>query len=239
MANGLGERPERDAVAVGEAAAAQDGRLALDGADELVDEPRLPDPRLADDGDEPAATVGGGAPERGAERLELGVAPDHRRVEAHDPLDALADADEPVRGDGLGLPLELERLDLLDVDVVADEPVGEVAEEDLLGAGAACSRRAATLTASPVTSRWPVDGSPATTSPVFTPVRTVRRTPQCRSSSSFSTACACCMPAAARTARSASSSCSLGRPNTAMIASPMNFSTTPPCFSSSALIASK
>ena len=50
---------------------------------------------------------------------------------------------------------------------------------------AACSSRAATLTASPVTRRWPVVGSPATTSPVFTPVRLASRTPQWRSSSSF------------------------------------------------------
>src|SRR4051794_20042371 len=37
------------------------------------------------------------------------------------------------------------------------------------------------------------------------------------------------MSVAARTARSASSSCTRGRPNTAMIASPMYFSITPPC----------
>ena len=43
--------------------------------------------------------------------------------------------------------------------------------------GAACSRRAATLTVSPVTSRWPVVGSPATTSPLLTPVRLARLTP--------------------------------------------------------------
>ena len=34
---------------------------------------------------------------------------------------------------------------------------------------------------------------------------------------------------AARTARSASSSCTVGTPKTAMTASPMNFSTVPPC----------
>ena len=54
-------------------------------------------------------------------------------------------------------------------------------------APAACSRRAATFTASPVTRRCPAVGSPATTCPVLTPVRTVSRTPQWRSSSSFST----------------------------------------------------
>ncbi len=44
------------------------------------------------------------------------------------------DAHETVRGDALRLPLQLERLDLLDVDVVAYEAVGEVSEQDLLGA---------------------------------------------------------------------------------------------------------
>ena len=47
------------------------------------------------------------------------------------------------------------------------------------------------------------------------------------------------MSAAARTARSASSSCSCGMPNTAMTASPMNFSTVPPWRSIEARIVSK
>jgi hypothetical protein len=47
------------------------------------------------------------------------------------------------------------------------------------------------------------------------------------------------MPAAARTARSASSSCGNGRPNTAMIASPMYFSILPPCRVISAAMALK
>ncbi len=47
------------------------------------------------------------------------------------------------------------------------------------------------------------------------------------------------MSAAARTARSASSSWTCGTPNTAMTASPMNFSTVPPWRSIGARIASK
>ncbi len=47
------------------------------------------------------------------------------------------------------------------------------------------------------------------------------------------------MPTAARTARSASSSCERGSPNTAMMASPMYFSILPPCRSISADIAAK
>jgi hypothetical protein len=47
------------------------------------------------------------------------------------------------------------------------------------------------------------------------------------------------MPAAARTARSASSSCCTGRPNTAMMASPMYFSILPPWRVISAAMAAK
>ncbi len=47
------------------------------------------------------------------------------------------------------------------------------------------------------------------------------------------------MPTAARTARSASSSCARGTPNTAMMASPMYFSTLPPWRAIGSPIASK
>ena len=104
---------------------------------------------------------------------------------------------------------------------------------------AACSRRAATFTASPVTSVWPVAGSPATTSPVLIPVRVRMRTPRFLSNSSLSFASRSRISMAARTARSASSSCKTGMPNTAMTASPMNFSTVPPWASRAVFISSK
>ncbi len=81
-------------------------------------------------------------------------------------------------------------------------------------AAAACSKRAATFTASPVASRSSV---PVTTSPVFTPIRPL--IPNAGNASRISPA--------ARHARSASSSCVWGIPNTAITASPMNFSTVP------------
>ena len=81
---------------------------------------------------------------------------------------------------------------------------------------AACWRRAATFTASPVANVESVDS--VTTSPDSTPIRagmsTVSR-----------------IPSAALMARSASSSCACGTPNAAMTASPANFSTVPPWFS--------
>jgi len=48
-------------------------------------------------------------------------------------------------------------------------------------------------------------------------------------SDSFSSRIASRIASAARTARSGSSSCATGAPKTAITASPMNFSTVPPC----------
>ena len=116
----------------------------------------------------------------------------------------------------LRLPLERERLDRLDDDGIADEQPRLGADERPRRLAAACSSRAATLTASPVTSVS--DSPPTTTSPVLMPIR----------ASSPCSAIAALISAAARTARSASSSCETGIPKTAMTASPTNFSTVPP-----------
>ena len=58
--------------------------------------------------------------------------------------------------------------------------------------------------------------------------------PSRRSSRSLIASSRSCISSAARQARSASSSCASGTPNTATTASPMNFSTVPPCRSSAA-----
>ncbi len=89
---------------------------------------------------------------------------------------------------------------------------------------AACCRRAATLTASPVTRKSRPMSEPVATTPVLTPTRRIRSWPWRRAMPVSRDR----MPSAARTARSGSSSCAVGTPNTAMIASPMNFSTVPP-----------
>ena len=104
---------------------------------------------------------------------------------------------------------------------------------------ATCSSRAATFTVSPSANAWAVAGSPASTSPVLTPVRNSSDTPWSRTSSVFSAVRAVCSSAAARTARRASSSRTTGMPNTAMTASPMNFSTVPPWRSNTARVRSK
>ena len=85
--------------------------------------------------------------------------------------------------------------------------------------------REAVLTRSPATMPWPSAPTVTAASPVSTPERT-RSWLTPASAPSVSTAST--SPSAARTARSASSSCAVGAPQTAMTASPMNFSTVPP-----------
>ena len=63
---------------------------------------------------------------------------------------------------------------------------------------------------------------------MFTPIRISSATPCVRCSASFTSARRCRIPSAARSARAGSSSCAIGTPNTAITASPMNFSTVPP-----------
>ena len=80
--------------------------------------------------------------------------------------------------------------------------------------------REAVLTRSPATIPWPWAPSVTAASPVRTPARAFRP------GSSSGTAATRSRPA--RTARSASSSCAIGAPQTAITASPMNFSIVPP-----------
>ena len=92
------------------------------------------------------------------------------------------------------------------------------------GSAAACTRDAV-FTASPATIPSPTAPRVTATSPVTTPVRAAKPgTPN----SPPSAATAATRSSAARTARSASPSAATGVPQTAITASPMNFSTTPP-----------
>ena len=100
-------------------------------------------------------------------------------------------------------------------------------------ASASFSRRAAVFTASPVSPCRPWCGAQGrtTTRPLLTPLCSSMRTPSrgaWRSASSRTARCSC---SAARNARSASSRPACGMPNSAMISSPTNWLTTPPCAS--------
>ena len=236
------ERPERDAVAVREAPAAEHRRAVVDASGRTRptsrDFPTPASPTIVTRRD--AVVVDGLVRTRRRGRRSSSSRPTIGASSRRGRSASSWTDDEPIRRNALRLALELERLDGL-------RRRRSRARGDTSGrragsrcAPAACSSRAATLTVSPVTSRWPVDGSPATTSPVFTPVRTVSRTPQLPLElvvQHVLRAPACPRrraPRAARRPRGAS-----GSPKTAMIASPMNFSTTPPWRSSSARIASK
>ena len=238
------ERPERDALAVGRHRPSSDVGVLLDRAPRNSrDQARLADARVAEDRrpvrrrDPSAAAL-----ERLAGAAEL--RPPGRRSEvepARYPSSLAADAEQPVRGHPLRLALQLQRLDRLDLDGVADQPVGRLADQDLASSGALCSRRAAVLTVSPVTSRCPLDTSPATTSPgvhagpvLQAHARTARASSRSRSTSALLHLERPRGPRAARRPRGGA-----GSPNTAMIASPMYFSTRPPCRSSTSRISLK
>ena len=75
----LGERPVRDALAVGQAAPRENAG-ALETVHELAGETALADPGLAEDGEEVRAPVPNGARERVLEELELGLTADERRA---------------------------------------------------------------------------------------------------------------------------------------------------------------
>jgi len=161
--------------------------------------------------------------EGGTQLSELGLPSDHRLVEPS--IRNIVHRAQPVRDERPCLAFRGERCECLDRDCAADEP-SVVSPIRTSPDSAACSNRAATLTASPVASR---SSLPVTISPVLMPI--LASTPR--------TGSACLISSAARTARSASSSCTLGIPNTAMTASPMNFSTRPPWRSTICLICSK
>ena len=113
----LDHRPVGDPLPVGEAAAADDRRL--DRGQKLRGQPRLADARVADDRDQLAALLGLHTLPRLPEERELALASDEQRLVP--PLRRLAHAQEPVGRDRLGLALQLERLDRLDLDCVAGE----------------------------------------------------------------------------------------------------------------------
>ncbi len=103
------------------------------------------------------------------------------------------------------------------------------------GCAAACSR-AAVLTTDPVTRSWSSGPVPVAASPDPMPTRICSGSGRLSSSQRRSTRSRIASPA--RTARRASSSCTRGSPNTAITASPMNFSGRPRSATSSSTVTS-
>ena len=77
----LAQGPERDALAVGGAAAGEDGGALAGDRVQLGDEARLSDPRLAEDGQQLGRALADDAGVGGAQQLDLRLAADQRQVE--------------------------------------------------------------------------------------------------------------------------------------------------------------
>ena len=231
----LAQRPERDPLAVGQAA-------ALPPADELRPRRRhartssatrrlLPtpgSPAIVTSCTERSATA---LLERPATRRELELAADERRRHRADHVrcrtGARAASARQTRY-RLRLALRRDRLQRLVLEDALGRPERLLSDRDAVDRCRAWIR-AAVLTTSPVTIPSPSSGpraSATTASPgvdadahrqrrATGSARSARRSPRGRARP-------------ARTARSASSSCATGAPKTAITASPTNFSTVPP-----------
>ena len=131
----LAERPQRDAVAVGEAAALaprDELRVGVDDPGELVDEAALADARDADERHELRRALVARALERISEDAELALAADELGARLVRDVDAEAGArsDRLPDGDRLGLPLRLDRRRVVVVDACAGRAVRRLVDED-------------------------------------------------------------------------------------------------------------
>ena len=161
----------------GQAAAGEDARAVAELGRPLREQARLADAGRAEDREEVAGAALHRAGERVLEEPPLAPAADHRRAQPRRVGPRRVEAEQPVRLDGLGLALQLERLERLGGDVVAGEPVGRVGDEDLARlrcAPGGAARRSRSRPSTKVSARV---GSPATTSPVQTPIRISSRSP--------------------------------------------------------------
>ena len=113
----LDNRPVGDPLAVGQAAAADDGRL--DRSQSLSDQPGLSDPGVSDHRYQLAALLGLYTPPRPPDDRELTLTADEPRFGAA--LWCLPHTEEPVGGNRPGLAFQLKRLQTFDLDRVADE----------------------------------------------------------------------------------------------------------------------
>ena len=131
----LAERPERDAVAVGEAAPLAPGdelRVSLDDAVQLVDEAALADPGDADEREELRRPCVAGALERVPDDAQLALAADElgaRLVSDVDTEAGVCGCRLPDR-DRVRLALRFDRLGCLVVDGCARCPVRRLVDED-------------------------------------------------------------------------------------------------------------
>ena len=122
-----GERPVRDALAVRQRAPGE-RRHALERVDELGDEARLAEPRLAEDGHELRAAIPHRSLERVLEQRQLRLAADQRCGGETRRVVHAQRAPGPQR---LGPALDLERAGALDLDRAGRQPPRSLADENL------------------------------------------------------------------------------------------------------------
>ena len=207
----LGDRPEGDALPVGKAAALQAAARALSPRRSARARGATCRRPRAQDGDEHSNARSVGALKRPLQCGELVLAADQWRVKPpRKPRGLRRDLDQAEGAHRLRLPLGVKAARPPPPSPRRARVGGSRSPSRISPGRAACSSRAATLTASPTTNDSPREGSPATTSPVLTPVRVASSVPQRCRSSRFNSARPAFMSAAARTALSASSSCSVG-----------------------------
>ena len=207
----LSERPERDPVPVGQAAALPPGhelRQAVDVCAELGDQPTLPDARLADDRDELHRRGRASSCRRDSRNSrDVGLAADERRSSAmrmtSEPKRAARRKSRATAAHRRGLPLRARSPRAARTRRRRSVARYVPSPTATPPTGAADWIRAAVFTTSPVTMPSPCSGrasSETTASPVFTPTRTDSSS---SGSAAFSSAIPSRIARPARTARSA------------------------------------
>ena len=193
----------------------------------------LADARLADDERGPTPTCGDDVEQRG-QALQLLAAPDHGAVEPDGSEPAPAgrrglSADDAKGVDRLGLALDLDLAEIVEVERVAGRRRVISVITIVPGSAAVCIR-AATFTASPsaVYSYRRSDPTlPTMTGPLLMPARGWKSMPCVAFSWRANSSVASSMSSAARMARSGSSSCATGAPKNASSASPWSWAIVP------------
>ena len=188
LGDDLRDRTEGDSLAVRQAAAGEDARALADLGRSLREQARLADTGGAEDGEEVAGAALHRACERVLEESPLAAPPDHRRAETRRVRPSRVERQQPV-APAPAWPFPSAPA----ARAARREPRRGRAGRSSRRRGSRPARRrawsrCATTTESPVTNVSPRVGSPATTSPVQTPIRISSRSPNDSSSSSFRTA---------------------------------------------------
>ncbi len=232
----LADRPVGDSVAVRQAAARapkRRGLLAREQLPQLAHERRLPDPRLADERHQVRLVLRDRAPVGGEEQLELRLATDEHALESRSSPRSRK-RQRPQHGprlEPIGLSLRVEHPPLSELERAADRGDGALAGEDLARLGGLLE---------PVADVHRVSRDEAAAGAGSSRRRHRRCSRRSASRAHHRTRCRASVASRARRGAPAPRGprARHGAPNTAITASPANFSTVPPVRSISSDIAS-